>query len=248
MSALVAILYREASGKGQLIDVSFHAAANVTTEAGSYEWLVAQATVQRQTGRHAAPVTTMSSQITCADGRMVNTGVPPRFPAEFTRMHQWIVEAGLEEEFPEAFFLEMGGQRESIDLYKIAEDEELQAIFGAGREAANLLASKLSAYDFFIQSQERGFPVGIIYAPEEVMEDPHFQARDFCVQVEHAELGREITYPGAPYALEKGAWRISRRAPLLGEHNAEVLAEIGVSADELETLRGKGVVAREVAR
>jgi crotonobetainyl-CoA:carnitine CoA-transferase CaiB-like acyl-CoA transferase len=243
MTALVALLHRDATGRGQFIDVSFHAAANVTTEAGSYEWLVAQATVQRQTGRHAATQMTMGSQITCADGRMVNTGVPPRFPAEFARMHQWIIEAGLEEEFPEAIFLEMGGKRESIDLYKIAEDEELQAIFGAGREAANLLASKLSAYDFFIQSQERGFPVGIIYAPEEVMEDPHFQARGFCVPVEHEDLGRQVTYPGAPYVLQKGAWQISRRAPQLGEHNAPVLAEVGVSAGDLETLRSKGVVS-----
>ena len=63
MSALVALLAREQTGRGQLIDVSMHAAANVTTEAGSYEWLVAQNTVQRQTGRHASHHITMESQI-----------------------------------------------------------------------------------------------------------------------------------------------------------------------------------------
>ena len=46
MSTLVALLARDENGGGQHIDVSMHAAANVTTEAGSYEWLVAQATVQ----------------------------------------------------------------------------------------------------------------------------------------------------------------------------------------------------------
>ena len=34
----------------------------------------------------------------------------------------------------------------------------------------------------------------------------------------HPELGRNHTYPGAPYRFEKSPWRISRRAPLLGEH------------------------------
>ena len=53
MSALVALLHRDAGGGGQHIDVNAHAASNVTTEAGSYTWLVAQDTVQRQTGRHA---------------------------------------------------------------------------------------------------------------------------------------------------------------------------------------------------
>ena len=46
-------LYRELGGRGQHIDVSLHAAANVTTEMASYHWLVAKDTVQRQTGRHA---------------------------------------------------------------------------------------------------------------------------------------------------------------------------------------------------
>ena len=39
---------------------------------------------------------------------------------------------------------------------------------------------------------------------------------------EHPELGRSFRYPGAPYALPASPWRISRRAPMLGEHDAEV--------------------------
>src|SRR6185312_203419 len=54
MSALTALFWRLSSGEGQFIDVSMHQAQNVTTEAGSYSWLVARQTVQRQTGRHAA--------------------------------------------------------------------------------------------------------------------------------------------------------------------------------------------------
>ena len=128
-------------------------------------------------------------------------------------------ELDLTAEFPEAFLLDLGAQREFIDLSKIAEDPELQAIFGAGREAQNLVASKLSAYDFFIGSQQRGLAVGAIYSPDEVMDDPHFAARGFRVDVEHPELGRSFVYPGAPYRLESSPWRISRRAPMLGEHN-----------------------------
>ena len=45
-----------------------HAAANVTTEAASYSWLVAKQTVQRQTGRHAAAVPTQGTQMLCATG------------------------------------------------------------------------------------------------------------------------------------------------------------------------------------
>ena len=226
MSALVALLLRHETGVGQHIDVSMHAAANVTTEAASYDWLVAQSTVQRQTGRHAAAHMTQESQIRCADGRYVNTGVPPRAPPEFAALYAWIEELGLLEEFPEAFLLKLGQERERIDLSMIREDEELRTIFGAGRLGQNLVASKISAYDFFVGSQERGLPVGIVYSPEEVMEDRHFVARGFPVEVEHDNLGRSFTYPGAPYVFHGSPWRIQRRAPLLGEHNEQVFAAL----------------------
>ncbi|MFI5319223.1 MAG: CoA transferase, partial [Myxococcota bacterium] len=228
LSILTAIVYRSVSGEGQFIDVSLHAAANVTTEVGSYGWLVAQQTALRATGRHAAPVPTMPSQMKCADGRYVNTGVPPRKPAEFGKLLAWLRALGLEPEFPEAVFLQMGADRASIDLSKIGQDAELTAIFGAGREAMNFIASRVSAQEFFLGAQRAGLAVGAILSPEEAYEDAHFKARGFQVEVHHPEHGRSFRYPGAPYALQKGAWRISRRAPRLGEHTAEVLREIGL--------------------
>jgi crotonobetainyl-CoA:carnitine CoA-transferase CaiB-like acyl-CoA transferase len=227
MSILTAILYRGVSGEGQFIDVSLHAAANVTTEAGSYSWLVAKQTVQRQTGRHASPTPTMPSQIRCNDGRYVCTGVPPRRPAEFGQLLAWLDELGFREQLPEAVFLQMGAERQSIDLAKIGQDEEITAIFAAGREAMNFIAARLSAYEFFVGLQRAGLSVGAILSPEEAFEDEHFRARGMQVEVHHPELGRSFRYPGAPYALQRGAWRISRRAPRLGEHTREVLGEIG---------------------
>jgi len=226
MSALTALLERGVSGEGQLVDVSMHAAANVTTEMGSYNYLVQGTTVQRQTGRHAMETLSMPSQVRCADGRYVNTGVPPRQPREYAGLLGWLRELGIADDFPEAVFLEMGAQRDFFDLSKIGQDPEVTAIFGAGREALNFVASRLSAYDFFVGAQRAGMPVGVIYAPEEAFEDPHFVARGFSVEVEHPELGRRVRYPGAPYRFEKTPWRIARRAPRLGEHTVEVLAEL----------------------
>ncbi|MDP9238052.1 MAG: CoA transferase [Chloroflexota bacterium] len=66
------------------------------------------------------------------------------------------------------------------------------------------------------------------------LDDEHARARGFFVEVEHPELGRTITYPGAPYRFSETPWRIERRAPLLGEHTEEVLAELGASAPSSE--------------
>jgi len=242
LSALTAVFHRLATGEGQHVDVSMHACANVTTEMASYHWLVQQGTVQRQTGRHALEQPSMPSQIRCADGRYVCTGVPPRVPGEFRKLLDWVVELGLVDRFPEAVFLEMGAARDHIDLSAIGVDDEITAIFGAGREALVLMAENVSAYDFFVGAQEAGLAVGIIYAPEEVLEDPHFVARGFPVEVDHPELGRALVYPGAPYRFEKTPWRIARRAPRLGEDNEAVYGALGVGADELAKLRAGGAV------
>jgi crotonobetainyl-CoA:carnitine CoA-transferase CaiB-like acyl-CoA transferase len=242
MSILTAYYHKLVTGEGQHIDVSQHAAANVTTEMASYHWLVQQGTVQRQTGRHAMETPSLPVQTRCMDGRYVTTGIPPRSGAEFGAVYEWLERLGLVDEFPEAIFLKMGAEREFIDLSTIGTDDETTAIFGAGREALALIATRVSAYDYFIGAQEIGMTVGVVYAPEEVMEDPHFEARGFPTEVEHEELGRQVRYPGAPYRFEKSPWRISRRAPRLGEHTDEVLGSVGIGAAEVAALREARVI------
>ena len=228
MGILTALLHRDLTGHGQHIDVNINASVNVTTEAGSYSWLVSHSTVQRQTGRHAGVAPSMPSQVRCADGRYVNTGIPPRRPQEFGLVYRWLEEEGLLDELPEAALLLVGAELESFSLADVfsGANEELLAIFGVGREAFDLLASRLTAYDFFTKAQNFGFQVGVIHSPEEALEDPHFVDRGMQVEVQHPELDRAVTYPGAPYQLSKGSWKITRRPPLLGEHTDEVLNEL----------------------
>lgn len=225
MGALTALVARDVTGEGQHVDTSMHAASNVTTEAATYEWLVAGATVQRQTARHAAVRPTRSTDAVCADGRQVNTGVPPRAAAEFAGLLQWLDELGLRADFGDAALLELGVERGGVQLQEIFEDELAMAIFGAGREAVQLIASRVTAQDFFVRAQTLGLPCGVIYSPEEVLADPHFVDRGFPVTVAHEEHGRDVTYPGAPFHLPRSPWAIRRRAPLVGEHQAEILGE-----------------------
>lgn len=227
MSALTALLARNAGLGGQFIDVSIVDALNVTTEAATYTYHINGGTVQRQTGRHAALVPTGETQIACADGKFVNTGVPPRFPVEFEKLLTWLRKLQLDQEFPEAVFLEMGAQWTGhFDLSKIGVDGEITAIFAAGREALKFIASTISAYDFFIGCQEAGLAVGIVYSPEEAFEDPHFIARGFQQTLYHEDLDLAVRYPGAPYKLPASPWQLVNRAPHRGEHTVGILGQI----------------------
>lgn len=221
IGALIALSHRDHTGVGQLVDVNVTAACNVTCEQTTYHWLVNQAVCVRQTGRHAYPTPSSEVQVRCADGHYATTGVLPRKPEEFTRMIAWLNELGLTEELPETVFLEMAAARTTpVDLASIGEDDETTAIMSAARDAITLIASRMPAKEFFIASQQRGFPAGAILPPDEAFDDEHMVARGMHVPVEHSELDRTVVYPGVPYAFSASPTVEPSRAPMLGEHNA----------------------------
>jgi len=223
MAALTAVLARDVTGRGQHVDVSMHAAANVTTEAGSYEWLVARGTVLRQTGRHALTTMTMPSQMRCADGRYVTTGFPPRSQRDFEALVDWLDTLGYREQFDESVLLDLAVERGGVTMAEITSDDLAMEMFGAGRGALMYIAERIPAADFFVGGQTRGLACGVVASPEEAFESEHFVARGFQVEVEHKDLGQSYRYPGAPFLMPASPWRISRRAPHVGEHDAEIL-------------------------
>jgi crotonobetainyl-CoA:carnitine CoA-transferase CaiB-like acyl-CoA transferase len=242
-TALVALLHRDVTGEGQHLDVNMNAAQNVTTEAASYSWLVAQQTVQRQTGRHAGVVPSAPVQVVAGDGRYVTTGFAPRRPDQIRTLMEWMETLDFKTQFEEWPLLEVGANLDhDITIASIQEGGEDAVIFGAVRNALVYVAEHVSAYDFFVGAQSRDMQCGIIYTPDEVIEDRHIRERGFPTEVVHPELGETFIYPGAPYKMPASPWAISRRAPLLGEHNAEVLAELGMSEPDQHGLRAAGVM------
>jgi benzylsuccinate CoA-transferase BbsE subunit len=222
MSTLTAVLQREVSGRGQFVDVSMHAAANVTTESGSFDWLVARSTVIRQTGRHALASVTQETQVECVDGRYVNTGFPPRHAKDFESLRDWVDELGFRDEFDDIVLLDLAVERGGVSLADIREDPLVGEIYGAGRSALVFLAAHLTPEAFFVGAQERGLAVGAVWSPEEAFTNEHFVARGFPVEVVHEDLGRSFAYPGAPFHAPASPWRIAHRAPHVGEHQDEV--------------------------
>ena len=216
---LVALLARDTTGRGQLVDVSLVAAANVTTEGASVRWLVSRETVQRQTGRHAWPTPTQPKQYLAADGRYVNVSVPPRTGPGCDAIREWVEALGLREKLDDAVFLDIGAELEYIPLPEQTDDVVLQSVGGAMADALRIIAAHLDASEFTRGAQDRGITGIAIVSPEELLDDEHFQARDFHVPVFHDDLDRDIRYPGAPFRMSASPWRIRSRAPHLGEHD-----------------------------
>jgi succinyl-CoA:mesaconate CoA transferase len=85
-------------------------------------------------------------------------------------------------------------------------------------------------------------PCGPVNTVVDVFEDEHFQVREMLPQVEHADTGEEVSLAGAPIKLSATPSGVHHRAPFLGEHSREVLAEYGIDERRIEELVGDDVV------
>ena len=87
---------------------------------------------------------------------------------------------------------------------------------------------------------ENRIPCAPVLTMDEALASPHLEEREWFREVEHPQAGRHI-YPGAPVRLHGSPARIIRPAPLLGQHNAEVL-------DDNDAEVANGLAVRRPAR
>jgi crotonobetainyl-CoA:carnitine CoA-transferase CaiB-like acyl-CoA transferase len=89
--------------------------------------------------------------------------------------------------------------------------------------------------------EKAGVAAGPIYEFHEVFDDPQVRHLGLVAEVEQPGAGKVkmLAFPGRASATPP---RIDRPAPLLGQHTAEVLGEIGLSAEEIDRLAAEGVI------
>jgi CoA:oxalate CoA-transferase len=99
-----------------------------------------------------------------------------------------------------------------------------------------------SARDWVARLEAGGIAAGPIYEFDEVFEDPQVRHLGLVAEVEQPGAGKVkmLTFPGRASATPP---RIDRPAPLLGQHTAEVLGELGLSREEIDRLAAASVIA-----
>ena len=98
-----------------------------------------------------------------------------------------------------------------------------------------------SAKDWVARLEAAGIAAGPIYEFHEVFEDPQVRHLGLVAEVEQPGAGKVkmLTFPGRASGTPP---RIDRPAPLLGQHTAEVLGELGLSREEIDRLAAAGVI------
>jgi len=224
-----ALIGRETTGIGEMIDVPIHQAVSVCTEIDVPYWIYNQTPCYRQTGRHAQPAVGPEVQFPTKDGRY-SIVLPNPFPGGYETLVNFL-----------------DGKGQAGDLTSLQYQDANNRKGGTfARHSAAVQADCVAAFgmeEIWRDAQSRGIPWSPIRLPEENLQDEQWRMRATFTEVEHPELGKSFTYIGTPMLPHEVSWREGPRAPLLGEHNEEVYCgRLGMSREEVARLKGRGIV------
>lgn len=220
IGALQAVRHRNETGESQSVEVSIQEALVATTlydfVAFSYAGFL-----RKRSGRQFHLGYPNLVTLPCADG--------------YVGFH-----AGLPQHIH--YLLELA---ERPDLAAEPRFNTLAGIGAHAKELHDVLEPWLKTrgkWDVFHLAQKRGIPTSPIPTPDEVVNWPHLKERQAFIEVEHPE-GGSVKIPGPPFREQgKLPWSL-RRAPLLGEHNEEVLCgQLGYSKADVQKMQEVGVI------
>lgn len=227
VGALVALYYRQTSGVGQHVDVSIQECMAFNT---GWEWDLNK--IERKRGEGLIPVS-VRHMWPCKDGWVMwrYTGGPmaERYSVPLIK---WMEDEGMADDFMKNFdWKSFSHYTTSQDIINHMEDQTIK--FFMTHTKAEMMVGAIK-YRIML------YPIA---TTKDIIESPQLAARDFWQEVNHSELNTAITYPAKWAITSEAPPKISRRAPLIGEHNEEVYGkELGFSKDKLILLKQAGVI------
>ena len=85
-------------------------------------------------------------------------------------------------------------------------------------------------------------PAAPLYSPQQALEDAHIRTAKLLEDTDYPGLARKAPLAPTPVDLSETPGRFRHRAPTIGEHTAEILAELGYDRAAIEGLESRGVV------
>jgi benzylsuccinate CoA-transferase BbsE subunit len=235
---------RRASGCGQRIEVSQQEAMSMSQETAMQTWDMRGELRPRRGETRLLPG---YGTYECADGHVYCMVGVPGVGAPLSVLIAWMAEEGmaadLQEERWQSLLAGLNMREMTALLTQPAKLQEMMQKFGYVDEVVSAFFRTKRKHALYLGGQQRRLLVGPVNSAKDLRENEQLAARGWWEEVEHPELERTLTYPGAPYHHGETPWRIRRRPPLLGEHTLEVLeGELGLSREQTEMLMGAGVI------
>ncbi len=220
IGVLLALRNRETlQGSGQVIDVALHESVFNMMESMVAEYSVFNEV--RQPAGSSLPGITPSNAYRCADGKYAL--IAGNGDSIFKRLMSLI---GRDDIGQDPRFAHNDGRS--------AHAEFIDGVIGEWASQYPL--------DYVLEalSKER-VPAGRIYDVQNIVEDPHFKARDMLLESQ-LEDGTPVILPGILPKLSETPGGVDRAAPTLGQDTEKVLKELGIQQEQLDAWKASGII------
>ncbi len=234
VGAMIAYYHKRKTGEGQHVDISMqHSVAWFLSMTIPY-WEVMNIILDRQGASRTISTqgTTQRQVWPCKDGFVFFVMMGGQQGAKSCRpLAKWMSEKGMANEFLLAF------EWESFDMATASQDliDKLSqpiAEFFMTQNKKEILEAAIS----------RNISLCPLMSMKDLLDDPHLQERNFWKPIEHPELKTTIPYPRQFVRSSENETATRFRAPLIGEHNAEIYGELGLSKKQIVVLKEAGVI------
>lgn len=217
---LTALYHRKVNGgKGQVIDVALHEAVFNVMESLIPEYSAFGAV--REAAGSALPGIAPSNAYRCIDGYVLVAG---NGDSIFKRLMQAI---GRDDLAADPELANNAGR-----VARVAELDEAIGAWTATRPVSEVLE---------VLGQAR-VPAGKVYTAKDIVDDPHYRARDMILS-QTTRDGYALEVPGVVPKLLGTPGTVRSSAPGLGDDTDAVLRDLGLTDQDIDALRGKGVIA-----
>jgi formyl-CoA transferase len=217
IGVLAALRHRDATGRGQHVDIAMLDSVVAITDIVSNFWSLGLR------GGNLAPL--IMDGFRAADG-------------------WFIVQVGREPQF--AMLAELVGQHGWLDDERFADRQGwVDHLDDVIRPAVEAWAADKTRVEACEALSAAGIAAGPCFTDDEVVHDPHLEARHMLVEVPRTDgVDQPVLVPGNPVKMTAVADGPETRIPWLGEHTDDVLGtELGLSPSALAELREAGVIA-----
>ncbi len=234
VGSMIAYYHREKTGQGQHIDVSLqHSAAwfqanaiptwelggGILKRAGAFRVGMSKDVGQRQVWH-------------CQDGYVFFNVIGGRQGAKtLSALTEWMDSEGMATDYLR------NKDWDNFDMFTVAKDEMAHI-----QEPIGEFFKTHTRKELMDGAVPRKVSIGPLSSMGDLLEDVGLSARNFWVEIEHPELGASITYPRQFFQSSEKDCSTRFRAPLIGEHNDKVYESIGISSQDLITLKQAGVI------